>query len=289
LVETIVRIALHLASIGQRTVVRLRQRWRCAFGSVTCRISRYEPRHSHARSWAGIFPFGGEHFPGAEDARSTLANATELRYEGMAVYFVAMVGFLCFYGLDHLRGRVRDGDGYSLHLAGFAVYVLLVAYLLVRNLDHTRWSLAAYAVAMICHFLAIDHALRQEHGAAFDRRGRFVLATTCVLGWGAALLFAVSPFVVALLLAFVGGRHYEQRDHGTAVREGRAFLAIRDRRPDVRVLAAAVGLTADHPCGRHVSTHWLNQSGASRVLVALILAIAPYVVRHDCRRGCART
>jgi hypothetical protein len=58
---------------------------------------------------------------------------------------------------------------------------------------------------MTCHFLAIDHALREEHGAAFDRTGRFVLAGTCVLGWGAGLLFAVPPFVLALLLAFVSG------------------------------------------------------------------------------------
>ncbi len=71
--------------------------------------------------------------------------------------------------------------------------------------EETPWTLAAYVVAMMCHFLAIDHALREEHGAAFDRTGRFVLAGTCVLGWGAGLLFAVPPFVLALLLAFVSG------------------------------------------------------------------------------------
>ncbi len=71
--------------------------------------------------------------------------------------------------------------------------------------EETPWTLAAYVVAMMCHFLAIDHALREEHGAAFDWTGRFVLAGTCVLGWGAGLLFAVPPFVLALLLAFVSG------------------------------------------------------------------------------------
>jgi hypothetical protein len=143
--------------------------------------------------------------PELQEARGTLAKAMELRYEGMAVYFLAMVGFLCFYGLDHLRAHVGEGEGYRIHLAGFAAYISLVAYLLVRNLEETPWSLAAYAVAMTCHFLAIDHALREEHGAAFDRTGRFVLAGTCVLGWGAGLLFAVPPFVLALLLAFVSG------------------------------------------------------------------------------------
>lgn len=58
---------------------------------------------------------------------------------------------------------------------------------------------------MTCHFLAIGYTLREEHGAAFDRTGRFVLAGTCVFGWGAGLLVAVPPFVLALLLAFLSG------------------------------------------------------------------------------------
>jgi len=143
--------------------------------------------------------------PELQEARRTLSDAVDLRYEGMAIYFLALIGFLCFYSLDHLRARAGEGEGYRIHLAGFAAYVSLVGYLLVRNLDETPWSLAAYVVAMMCHFLAIDHALREEHGAAFDRTGRFVLAATCVLGWGAGLLLTVPPFVIALLLAFVSG------------------------------------------------------------------------------------
>ena len=112
--------------------------------------------------------------PELHEARGTLADAVDLRYEGMAIYFLAMMGFLGFYGLDHLRARA--GEGYRIHFAGFAAYVSLIAFMLVRNLEETPWSLAAYVVAMMCHFLAIDHALREEHGAAFDRTGRFVLA-----------------------------------------------------------------------------------------------------------------
>ena len=117
--------------------------------------------------------------------------------------FLALIGFLAFYGLDHLRARA--GGGYRIHLVGFAAYASLTAFLLVRNLEETPWSLAAYVVAMMCHFLAIDHALREEHATAFDRTGRFVLAAACVLGWGAGLLVAVPGFVLALLLAFVSG------------------------------------------------------------------------------------
>lgn len=34
-----------------------------------------------------------------------------LRYEGMAVYFVALIGFLTFYGLEHRRARLRRRTG----------------------------------------------------------------------------------------------------------------------------------------------------------------------------------
>ena len=53
---------------------------------------------------------------------------------------------------------------YQIHLAGFAAYAALVAYLLVRNLEETPLTLAAYVLAMMCHFLAVDHSLREEHG-----------------------------------------------------------------------------------------------------------------------------
>jgi len=150
--------------------------------------------------------------PELSDARQTLAAATSLRYEGMAVYGLALVGFLVFHGLDYLRARTREGDrddqekrAYQIHVAGFAVYAALVAYLLVRNLEETPVTLAAYLLAMMCHFLSIDHALREEHGDAFDQVGRFVLAGMCVVGWGVGVVFAVPPFVLALVLAFISG------------------------------------------------------------------------------------
>jgi hypothetical protein len=135
-----------------------------------------------------------------------------LRYEGMAIYFFALVGFLVFYGLDHLRkrlpesaGAASEAKGFRLHIAGFAAYAWLVAYLLVHNLEETAVSTALYAVAIGFHFLAVDHALRNEHGAVYERVGRFVLAGMCVLGWAAGQLFALPHHVVALLVAFLSG------------------------------------------------------------------------------------
>jgi len=138
--------------------------------------------------------------------------AVPLRYEGMAVYFLALVGFLAFYGLDHLRAHLRQaneegqaGLSFKLHIGGFAAYVCLMAYLLVQNLEETPGSTAFYTVAIAFHFWAMDYTLRNEHGAAYERIGRFVLAGMSVLGWGASLLFALPNYILALLVAFISG------------------------------------------------------------------------------------
>jgi len=135
-----------------------------------------------------------------------------LRYEGMAIYFLALLGFLVFYGLDHLRRQMREGveegqagASFRLHVGGFAAYVCLMAYLLVNSLETTPVSIMLYAAAIGFHFLAVDRELRREHGAAYDRIGRFVLAGMSVLGWGVGLLLALPAPVLAMLVAFVSG------------------------------------------------------------------------------------
>jgi hypothetical protein len=138
--------------------------------------------------------------------------SASLRYEGMAIYFLALVGFLAFYGLDHLRARLsageaerEEGSAFRIHIGGFAAYVALMAYLLVHNLEETAGSTILYTVAIVVHFLAMDHALREEHGVAYQRIGRFVLAGACLLGWGVGLLVALPHHVLALLVAFISG------------------------------------------------------------------------------------
>jgi hypothetical protein len=142
----------------------------------------------------------------------TEAVSVPLRFEGMSIYFLSLVGFLMFYGLDHLRARLREtgeegeaGPAFKLHISGFAAYVWLMAYLLVHNLEETPVSTALYAVAIAFHFLATDHSLRAEHGAAYERIGRFVLAGMAVLGWGVGLLLSLPNHILALLVAFISG------------------------------------------------------------------------------------
>jgi hypothetical protein len=135
-----------------------------------------------------------------------------LRYEGKGIYIVALIGFMVFYGLEHLRAKLhesaapeRERLAFRLHVSGFAAYVALVGYLLVRHLEATPVPVALYTAAMGLHFLGVDHSLAEEHGAAYDRRGRYVLAAMAPLGWAAGQLVGLPHAWLALLLAFLSG------------------------------------------------------------------------------------
>jgi len=153
--------------------------------------------------------------PELNSARGAFAESVSvpLRYEGMAIYYLALVGFLIFYGLEVLQGYLKEtveeegkaGLAFKLHVGGFAAYVWVMAYLLVRNLDEARFSIALYVVAIGSHFLALDHSLREEHGKAYERIGRPLLAGMCLLGWGVGLLLPLPKYALALLVALISG------------------------------------------------------------------------------------
>jgi hypothetical protein len=152
--------------------------------------------------------------PELHEVRTALADTAPvaLPYEGVETYFLALIGFLTFYGFDRLNARMHEagagsvaGPAFHFHIGAFAAYVALMGYLLVNSLRETEVSVALYAAAIAFHFLAVDNALRNEHGALYERIGRRLLAAMAVLGWGAGILFALPLHVVALLVAFLSG------------------------------------------------------------------------------------
>ena len=152
--------------------------------------------------------------PELHDARHvfTTGISRPLPYAGMGVYFLALIGFLVFYGLDHLRrqwrstGQRNKGDGsFRLHVGAFAVYGGLVSYQLPEVVGESKLSIALYAVAMSFHFLGVSRHLREENELLYQRVGRWVLAAACAAGWVLSLLFSLPSYVLALTVAFVSG------------------------------------------------------------------------------------
>jgi hypothetical protein len=152
--------------------------------------------------------------PELHGARQTFMESAsiELRYEGMSIYFLALLGFLFFYGLEHLRAHLanvpeaqQEALDFRVHIGGFAAYVALMSYLLVHSLEGGSVQTVLYAVAVALHFLGIDHSMREEHGDAYQRMGRYILAGACMLGWGLGLVAELPEAVLAMMVAFISG------------------------------------------------------------------------------------
>jgi hypothetical protein len=152
--------------------------------------------------------------PEMADARAAYAVSATIPvlFGGMMVYLVALVGFMAYYGVEIVRGRVRassrshrDENNFAIHIGGFAVYVWMISYILVNRVEKTPLHIGIYTVAMAAHFLTIDHRLREEHGVLYERSGRYLLSAICVLGWLTGIIRPVPLYWVALMVAFVSG------------------------------------------------------------------------------------
>ena len=151
--------------------------------------------------------------PELSNARQTFVKWTSLptEFDGMVVYFLALIGFLVFFSLDRYskRAELASATGgipdFNIKVVGFSAYVGLVSYLLVNNLENSLLASATYAVAMSVHFLMFDHGFREEPGDSYQTHGHLLLAAAAPVGWGLGFMFALPQDILALMLGFLSG------------------------------------------------------------------------------------
>lgn len=131
-------------------------------------------------------------------------------------YLIALFGLALFYGVERFArtaGGQRPGDGregtplpvFWTHLGSFALYNVLIGYLLVHREETDLRGLIIYAVAMSLHFVVNDQGLREQHGQTYHRYGRWLLAVAPVLGLLLGVATEVSPLLLSALFAFLAG------------------------------------------------------------------------------------
>lgn len=159
--------------------------------------------------------------PDLHVASRAYASAMRNVHASVALYYVylaAMIGFMLFYGLEHIviasrskpepvnsSPRERVTTVFLLHIGGFALYTWLVTYLLVNNIEENTVPILLYSFAMGLHLFSIDHSLRREHGSMYASIGKNILAAAALLGWIVGMLFKLPIFTVVSLLGFISG------------------------------------------------------------------------------------
>ncbi|MFC4174970.1 hypothetical protein ACFOYU_23415 [Microvirga sp. GCM10011540] len=133
------------------------------------------------------------------------------------IYLIALIGLAVFYGLERLaRGSARremaagrerrpSRGAFWIHLGSFAIYNVLIGYLLLHREDPTWQGLAIFGIALGLHFVVNDQGLRESHGAVYDRQGRWILAVAPLVGWLTGVTTTIPDLGIAALFAFLAG------------------------------------------------------------------------------------
>lgn len=181
---------------------------------------------STRRGWISLF--GGMSiayvfvhvFPELQSAQQALRDAGPLAFIEHHAYLVALLGLICWYGLEQMARRAQprpppDASGrgeesrapapvFWLHVASFAAYNALIGYLIAQRYAGGR-ALWVFALAMALHFLINDNALRREHKDTYHRVGRWLLSVAVLGGWLAGRWSEVSNAATGVLFAFLAG------------------------------------------------------------------------------------
>lgn len=152
----------------------------------------------------------------AHNALLGKAGGVASLYAEQRIYVLMLASFVVMYGLQHivLASRSRRHESlareerdpvYWLHLLGYAAYSALIGYLLVERAARGTAPIVLYTLAMGIHFVIVNHALAEEHGAMYRRHGHLWLAGGVLAGWAAAALLPIDEVTFARLFALLAG------------------------------------------------------------------------------------
>lgn len=124
------------------------------------------------------------------------------------VWLLALTGLSLFYGLERMvrhSPTTARKHVFWLHIGSFAAYNLILGYLLqMRESSGTR-ELILFGIAIGLHFLVNDFGLRQDHRAAYNHTGRWVLAAALLAGVGVGYFVPVHKVTIEALYAVLAG------------------------------------------------------------------------------------
>lgn len=128
------------------------------------------------------------------------------------IYVVALVGFVIFYGLEHLARKdgPREEETVSpwvfwVHVGTFGAYNALIGYLLVHRDERGPIALVLFAVAMGLHFLVTDYGLHKHFQKRYHDIGRWLLSAAILVGWAIGQVFPVTETQLHALFALLAG------------------------------------------------------------------------------------
>jgi zinc transporter ZupT len=126
---------------------------------------------------------------------------------GPRIYFVALLGFVAFYGLDVLFQPPRGAHPtkYNAYVWVFFLYDGLLVFTLGLELPPTPLLTLVFAASLAVDVLDTDIELQEGFGERFVKSGRWVLLAGVASGYALSLVRRPHPVVVDIVTAALAG------------------------------------------------------------------------------------
>ncbi|ANU26144.1 hypothetical protein [Planococcus versutus] len=132
-------------------------------------------------------------------------------------YLAALVGIAFFYGINQLneKSKAKNEDEqnvsqsssfvFALEIFGFALYNVLIGYLLINLSGDKISEYLIYFVVFSFHFIANNRILHLTHEDLFTHIGRWVLAISVFIGWLLYYFTDITDLTIAFFSSFLTG------------------------------------------------------------------------------------
>lgn len=128
---------------------------------------------------------------------------------GSRIYFIALVGFVLFFGVELLITRYQSAAEhtrhYLLHTSVAFVYTTLTIFTLGMQLPATSALTIVFALSLGLHLMSNDFGLQEEYGSRYVINGRYFLIFAVLLGYILSIIRRPHEIVVDSLTAILAG------------------------------------------------------------------------------------
>lgn len=128
---------------------------------------------------------------------------------GDRIYFIALIGFTLFFGLELLIVRHQASEPrtplFLLHMSIAFVYNWLTVFTLGMQLPATSALTVVFAVSLGLHLLSSDTGLQEKYKSRYIGSGRYLLIVAVICGYAQSLLRRPHELVIDSLTAILAG------------------------------------------------------------------------------------
>ncbi|XKE95595.1 hypothetical protein LG326_04455 [Metaplanococcus flavidus] len=132
-------------------------------------------------------------------------------------YIATLAGLSLFYAINQLSEKSQEHnkrqknmtrpskDIFILEISAFAMYNMLIGYLLVELSGDHALDYIIYFIVFSFHFIANNRILHLTHEDLYTKTGRYILAASVFIGWLIYQLTPTSDLAIAFFSAFLTG------------------------------------------------------------------------------------